>query len=133
MALRRATQQLPDTHCNAPPCVSAEAVPWDRAGAQVDVQEDLALVRVSAEALGVPLDSVNAAICAAGGNWQAAMQVGLQLPVPRRHLPTQGFAQLGRGSVTVYCLARRRSCGVLLGGRALLGARVVQDAIHLMR
>ena len=66
--------------------------------AQVDLQEDLALVRVSAEALGVPLDCVDAAICVAGGNWQAAMQVGLRLPVPRRRLPTQGSAQLERGS-----------------------------------
>ena len=56
----------------------AEAVPWDRADAQVDLQEDLALVRVSAEALGVPLDDVDAAISAAGGNWRAAMQVGWQ-------------------------------------------------------
>lgn len=63
--------------CNLERAVQAffsEAVPWDHMDAQVDLQEDLALVRVSAEALGVPLDDVDAAICAAGGSWQAAMQ-----------------------------------------------------------
>ena len=85
--------------------MGAEAVPWDRADAQVDLQDDLALVRVSAEALGVPLDDVDTAISAACGNWQAAMQVGWQclgegtLLGTRRHLPTQGLAQLGRATL----------------------------------
>ena len=111
LASRRATQQPSDTHCNDPPCVCvcvcAEAVPWDRVDAQVDLQEDLALVRVSAEALGVPLDNVDAAIGAAGGNWRAAMRVGLQA-APRRHLPAQGSVQLGRVSAAVCCSAAGR-------------------------
>lgn len=106
-ALCRTRQQLPGLHHSAPPCVCAEAVPWDRMDAQVDLQEDLALVRVSAEALGVPLDDVDAAICAAGGNWQAAMQVGRQAGT-LRHLPTQGSAQLGRGATVVCCSAGER-------------------------
>ena len=111
--------------------MGAEAVPWDYADAQVNLQEDLALVRVSAEALGVALNDVGAAICAAGGDWRAAMQVGLRT-VTWRPLPTQQSAQLGRGSAAVCCLAGGGSCGVLLGWRACLAARVVQNAIHLM-
>ena len=81
-------------------------MPWDHADAQVDLQEDLALVRVSAEALGVPLNDVDAAICAAGGNWQAAMQVGLQAAAP----PHPGFCAVEKG----LC------CRVLLSLRTLL-------------
>ena len=73
-------------------------MPWDRADAQIDLLEDLALVRVSAEALGVPLDDVDAAICAASGNWRTAMQVGLPA-APLRHLPTRRSAHLGEGAL----------------------------------
>ena len=104
---RRYSSRLTRIATTLPVYVRAEAVPWDRVDAQVDLQEDLALVRVSAEALGVPLDDVDVAICAADGNWRAAMQVGLQA-APRRHLTAQGSAQLGRGSAAVCCSAGGR-------------------------